>query len=488
MIIKNQESDRIINMLDSYDELETSMILRDIVKAFKVDADRMEDLWDEYQGDTPIKYRKQYNSDKIISKLSSGMRFELVQQGVSYFTGVPIKYDIEKTNYAETQYDKIIAEINRFNKINNIADLDNDSSEYASVCGYSGRLMLVNTKGILRCMNIRPWECHFVYDSVLEELQYGFVIYKADYILDNKVQKRYVVEIYDKTTVRIYFQDAKNNYIPSPIHEPNVFPHMFNEVPLIKILNNNVETGDFEIVSELIDAYDTLISDSQDELIQYRMAILALINTGIKKEDIAILKEKGLLSLKTIDKGLPVDAKFIVKDMPVAYLKEQKDTLKQHIYKGAMAVDFADPVFQSSPESGIARLLKMMNLEGKRIIKERKFTKALNQQFIIFADYWKKKQLIFDPSDLQLQFTRNLPTDLAYYSAVVANLKETVSYTTLYDLLPFVEDPEKEFQKMILEVNMYKKSLSNNIIQSTLNNTEVQNNQPEDLDDESTGE
>ena len=56
----------------------------------------------------------------------------------------------------------------------------------------------------------------------------------------------------------------------------DVEPHNFGDVPMVEYWNNSEETGDFEQVISLIDAYDTLESDRINDKTQFTDALLGI--------------------------------------------------------------------------------------------------------------------------------------------------------------------------------------------------------------------
>ena len=60
--------------------------------------------------------------------------------------------------------------------------------------------------------------------------------------------------------------------------------------------------------------------------------------------------------------------------------------------------------------------------------------------------------------DVEITFTRNLPFDYATISALIAQLKGTVSDKTLLSLLPFVSDVDKELE-MVQETKMENQAI-----------------------------
>ena len=73
------------------------------------------------------------------------------------------------------------------------------------------------------------------------------------------------------------------------------YPHYFSMVPVAIFKNNEEETGDFENVISLIDAYDKMESDSLNDFEYFVDAYLALYGLTAEEEDVARMKENRVL-------------------------------------------------------------------------------------------------------------------------------------------------------------------------------------------------
>jgi len=142
------------------------------------------------------------------------------------------------------------------------------------------------------------------------------------------------------------------------------------------------------------------------------------------------------------------DIGFITKEINDQFLENHKKTLNDNIYKFSQTVDMGDEKFSGGAESGESRKWKLLSLENKSIIKERKFTRALQEQFKIISSSWKKKNIDIPYTDITYTFTRNIPIDMLYYADIIQKLKGLISDETLFANIPFINDPQLEIEKM----------------------------------------
>ena len=422
-----------------------SKIINDLIKTFKPDRERMIGLWNRYKGQVPIKDRTMPDNYKKNNKIANDYRGTIISQVVGYMYGSPIVYAFDQAKYTDAQDIDIRKYIDNFNKLNNIPDLDAITGEMASVCGYGSRLLYIDLYGLLRIMNWKPWETIFVYDPTIDKMQYAIIYYLIDYYdtIKRVYEKRWKVELYDDRNVTFYFEYEKGKFELDPDEKINPKPHLFKDVPVIKFANNNLENGDFENVESLIDGLDIVISDAQNELEEFRLAYLGIIGGMMDEDDVIRARQTGTFQLP---EGM--DIKFITKTLQTDFVDKHVTRLKENIFSLSSTIDFDNDVFSGNAESGLSRRLKFQQLESKAIKKERKFEKALYDQYKLLTDIWAMKNVLLDPYDMIFTFNRDLPIDVMYYATAGNMLTGQVSEETKLKLFPFVDDAREEIIRM----------------------------------------
>ena len=126
--------------------------------------------------------------------------------------------------------------------------------------------------------------------------------------------------------------------------------------------------------------------------------------------------------------------------------------LEENIYKFSQSVNMTDESFSGGTQTGESRKWKILDLENKAIVKERKFEKALREQFKVLCSSWNVRGKDLKYWDVHFQFSRAIPKDLSYLADVVTKLKGIVSDRTLISLLPFTDDVDFEFEQREAEL------------------------------------
>ena len=426
----------------------TSQIIKELISDHAPRAAKMRALYKRYKAEidgVPIFTREMPDGNKINNRLNNDFFSDIVDTKVGYFAGEPIAYGLDKTNYTgedgelnEVDYYKHLGVIDKFKIHNNIDDLDAETAKMAAICGYGARLCYIDTDGYERVINIPPWECIFISDRSIGEPQYALRYYT---ITDNG-EETTRVEWYDYTTVTFYVLRG-DEYVLDDTEDAK--PHMFERVPLIEFPNNDERLGDAEKVLSLIDAYDRTMSDVNSEIEQFRLAYMVFYGVEIDQDTIERAKQTGAFGLPNYDGN--ERAEFLTKNMNDVMIENHLNRLEENIMRFSKSVNFSDDNF-AGQASGVSLKFKMLGLESKCIISERKMISALRQQFKVIGSAWEKKGINIDFSNFIFQFKRNFPLDIQTEAQATALLRGHVSEQTRLGLLSFVDDAEYEIELM----------------------------------------
>lgn len=361
------------------------------------------------------------------NKIANAYASYITDTLVGYFIGEPVTYTAND--------DVLIQDLNMILEYNDEADENAELAKNASIYGVAYEMLYLSEEDkMIRFKSLNPKEVIPIFDKTVEQNLLAVMRYYEDYdyVEDNTYT---IVEVIDSKMVRRYKLDTGLSLLEE-------YPHYFSMVPVAIFKNNEDETGDFEQVISLIDAYDKMESDSLNDFEYFVDAYLALYGFTADAEDIAQMKENRVLLM---DEG--TSAEWLIKQTSDAYVENMKNRLDKDIHKFAKCPNMSDEEFASNA-SGIAIKFKLLGTENLVSIKERKFKRGLQQRLELMSMINSVLREGFDWRAIDIVFTRNIPSNDTDIANMVNTLKDIVSEETLLAQIPFVEDVQNELGKL----------------------------------------
>ena len=381
-----------------------------------------------YNAKNEILSRTMRDTTKPNNKIANSYASYITDTLVGYFVGKPISYSGNDTN--------VLNELQMIFEYNDEADENAELAKNASIYGVAYELLYMN-ENVVRFKSLDPKECIPIFDDTIDNNLLAFIRYYDNYDVVQDKTITIIEVITDKETVRYSTTSTLGNltFIES-------YPHYFGMVPIAIYKNNEEESGDFEQVISLIDAYDKLESDSLNDFEYFVDAYLALYGFTAEPEDIAQMKENRVLLM---DEG--TSAEWLIKDTSDNNIENIKNRIDADIHKFAKCPNLADKEFASNA-SGVAIKFKLLGTENKVAIKERKFKRGLQQRLELLANIKGVLANGFDWRSIDIIFTRNIPTNDTDIANMVNTLSGIVSEETLLAQIPFVEDVAGEIERL----------------------------------------
>lgn len=414
----------------------TPAVLRSILKDHKPARMRMLNLYERYKGTelgVPIYSRSlPAESNKINNKLADDWMGEIVDTKMGYLFGIPNTATYDKS---ATKAEEVAKRIERFRKMNNMADLDGEVGKFAAIAGYDALLAYVDPDGNERVMRVDPWEAVIITQTEITEPVYALRYYETP-------DKRLRVEFYDSTTRTVFEGKSEGNLQPTG----EGGPHMFDYCPLVGVPNNAELQGDAEKVLSLIDAYDRSMSDFNSEIEQFRLAYLLFVGYEPDEKQIEEMRRTGALYIPTSQDGERIE--FLTKDLNHDAIDSHLDRLEANIIRFAKHVNFTDAAF-GGDITGPAMRFKLFMLEAKAKIAERKHEAAMMYLFKVIGSAWKKRGLPeFDYTFLDFQYTRNVPVNLKDAADTMTAMWGKTSKRTALSVMPNIPDVDEELRRI----------------------------------------
>lgn len=362
-----------------------------------------------------------------------------------YFLGIPPKISLEKGNDND-RLQTWLSHVSFFDKLNEI-------SKQADIYGRSIGFIYQNENAETGFTYVSPTKAFIVYDDTIERNPLAFVRYEY-FENENEYQAR--GDIYYSNKI-YHFENNQLDY------DFRINPYKL--VPAVEFYENEERQGVYDSVKTLVNALDKAISQKGNQVEYFDNAYLAMVGIHLPEnpktgKPIIDIKQNRFLYLPNVDPQSSPDVKFISKPDGDQMQENYIQRLSDWIYQIAMVPNPADNSFAQNA-SGVALEYKYLPMKNKAGSKERKFTKSLRA---LFRAIFSTGQVISSAGknsweDLQFQFTRNIPQDIASAISAAKQAEGLVSQRTLLSLLPFVDDPDKEIEQL-------QKEKQNNIQQA----------------------
>ena len=387
---------------------------------------RLQKLYEYYKGKTAICGRILADASKPNNKIVNPYASYITDTFTGYFLGEPITYT--------SKNEQLLARIDELYNYNDEPAENAELAKDASIFGVAYELLYTDENADIRFKKIDAIKAIPIYDNTLEEdLLYFIRYYDNTDIMTNKTTT--FVEVYSREWIRYYVDEYALEFVRE-------VPHAFKGVPINIYQNNEELLGDFENVISLIDAYDKITSDSVNDMEYFADCYLALYGmSGTEAEDITAMKEQRVLLMET-----DARAEWLTKQINDTYVENLKNRIDTQIHKFSRCPALTDADFAANA-SGVAMKYKLMGLETATSKKERAFKKALQRRLELICNVYSVMGTDFDYREIQMNFTRNIPSNLVEMADVISKIGHLLSEETQISLLPIEINATDELQK-----------------------------------------
>jgi len=423
----------------------SEVILRDMLMKFQgKDLPVLKKWKNYYDGKQPILQKKASDIGKPCNKIITNFTKYIVDSYSGYLTGIPVQYENDN-------FDDVLDIL----KYNDYIHEDSELLTNALIYGRSFELNYVQEDGQQRFRTLDPQNCIPVYANDLNaDLQYVIRFWQEE--LDANNQPIYFVEVYGPNTVRKYRSNAGFMSFWFLGEEA----HFYGQCPVTVFSLNKDENSIFDQILTLQDAYNNVLSGSVDDFDAFADAYLVLKGLTADAEDLVAMKQNRVLMMDA-----DCSAEYLTKNINDVQVTNLLNNFKDNIHKIANCPDFTDEKFMA--QSGVAIRYKLVGFENTASTIESNMRKALQRRIELISAILNLTSEEAIWREVNITFTRNLPTDLADTVQLVNQLRGLVSDRTLLTLLPFVSDVDAE-----LEAVNEQKAANMELYQNTSFNTE----------------
>jgi len=358
-----------------------------------------------------------------------------------YLVGAPVQYTMQEHPAA---FEQLLGALRRCDTQSIDAELAVDAAVY----GKAVELCYADSQAKPRVTQADPRHAFVVYDDTVEHRPL-FGITVSD-VLDKHLKKcRERITVC--TDALVVHMERISNETPAEVARA---AHYFGGVPMTEYWNNAAETGDFEPVLPLIDAYDALQSDRVNDKQQFTDAIMVLKGVGaLGLEDAetdeptaddpaaaAVAASRRLRHTRTLFlPGDGADAGFITKPDSESGAELLRKSLADDIHKLSFVPDLTDDKFAGNL-SGVAMRFKLLGFEQHTKIKERWFREALRTRLYRMAHFLQVQGAAeLDVDQVRITFKRTLPVNDLEIAHTVQAYRGIVPDEILLSQIPWME-------------------------------------------------
>ena len=402
---------------------------------------RLEPLNRYAQGDHAITQRVRL-SGLPNNRLAHAMPKYIAAVAAGYLVGSPVQYGMKENSAA---FEQLMEALRRCDTQSIDAELAVDAAVY----GKAVELCYADPQAKPRVAQVDPRRAFVVYDDTVEHRPLlGITL--SD-VLDSRLQK--CRERITVCTSSLLVQLERRSG-EAPV-ETGRAPHYFGGVPMTEYWNNASETGDFEPVLPLIDAYDALQSDRVNDKQQFTDAIMVLKSVGaLGLEDTetdasgadepaaaAMAASRRLRHTRTLFlPGDGADAGFITKPDAESGNELLRKSLADDIHKLSFVPDLTDQKF-AGDVSGVAMRFRLFGFEQHVKIKERWFREALRTRLARLSHFLGVQGAAeIDVGKVQIVFKRTLPQNELEIAQTLRAYRGIVPDGMLLSQIPWAED------------------------------------------------
>lgn len=394
-----------------------------------------------YLGNHPILHdgAKETGAD---NRIVVNMPKYLVDTYNGFFSGIPPKITLNENTENEKLQD--------WNNTESFFDKLNEISKQADIYGRSYGFIYQDEDGQTHVQQSSPAHSFIVYDSTVKREPLAFVRYQIE-SGKTYTQATGTIQYADK----FYRFDGSNIELDDITAKEGLNP--YGIVPAVEFFENEERQGVFDSVVTLIKELDKAISQKANQVEYFDNAYLAMIGVQLDESQ---LDEKGnpeydfrhqrVMYLPNVDPNCPNPRiEFISKPDNDQMQENLIQRVWDAIFQMSMVPNLNDQAF-SGNSSGVALEYKLLPMRNKASNKERKFKKSLRSLYrIVFSALFGENLQDQDLwQDLKFIFKRNLPDNVAEEITSAKNADGLVSKETQLGLLSFVDDPQKELERM----------------------------------------
>lgn len=400
--------------------------LMEYITEHQAQVPRFNELWSQYTSRPPILDQPDKDVYKPDNRLVANFGKYIVDTFNGYFTGIPVKVSHEKENVNEA--------INYFWRYNDMDDTFSELSKITSIYGVSYLYVWQDEEARTRVTYNTPFDMFVIYDNtVARNIKYGV---------------RYKYDEENKLTGTLFTADEIITFTSEGYGDTE--PHYYPIVPIIEFVENDEQQSLIRPVESLINAYNKALSEKSNDVEYFSDAYMKILGAELDTETIQNIRDNRIINMDG-DDAQKIVVEFMNKPDGDVTQENLLNRIESLIYHLAMVANINDESFGNA--SGVSLEFKLQPMKNLSGMKERKFTKGLNNLFKCFTALPTNVPASDKDSwvEVEYRFIRNIPRNIQDEAQTARDLEGVVSKELQLSTLSIVDDVQTEIERMEAE-------------------------------------
>lgn len=327
-----------------------------------------------------------------------------------------------------------------FRSRNDMEDTEFELAKQADIFGHSFLYVYQNEEAETCVTYESPLFMLIVYDNSIQERPVFAVRYAFTETEGGVSSQGYGEVITDSEVIKI---EVNQSYA---VTFGDRTSHIYNDLPVIELIENEERQGIFDSVKTLINALNKAASEKANDVDYFADAYLKIIGVELDEEVNQTIRDSRIFNLWSNGDGQQVDVAFLEKPNADTTQENLITLLKESIFSISMVANLSAEDFGNA--SGTALAFKLQAMDNLAKMKDRKMQSAFNRLYKVVLGVPKTSVPDDGYKELRYQFTRNVPRNILEESQIVTQLNGQVSDETKLSVLSIVQNPKDELERL----------------------------------------
>src|SRR5699024_2185130 len=214
-----------------------------------------------------------------------------------------------------------------------------------------------------------------------------------------------------------------------------------------EFVENDEQQSLIRPVESLINAYNKALSEKSNDVEYFSDAYMKILGAKLDTETIQNIRDNRIINMDG-DDAQKIVVEFMNKPDGDVTQENLLNRIESLIYHLAMVANINDESFGNASGTSLEfKLQPMKNLSG---MKERKFTKGLNNLFKCFTALPTNVPASDKDSwvEVEYRFIRNIPRNIQDEAETARNLEGVISESSQLSTLSIIDDVDVELERI----------------------------------------